>query len=227
MNSIGNNGAFIDILMSQHNGYDPNNTFLSEEQQKDKQRAIYEERLEMNGLKDKIKLAVDTIYTEQFPGITPKETEDLLDELKQKRAEFLQIDSPEKLLSRDKTFNNFSLLFGMGKTLYRAKQFQKAEAIFTLLRVLDLSNPRVWFLLGAAEKNLGKYREAIISFEIVIGMVKDDALSYLLTSECYLSLNNQVQAEHYFRLGSDINSTSPNPLPQKVLDTLKQKIGLQ
>lgn len=110
---------------------------------------------------------------------------------------------------------------GLSRSYLLSKQYGKIEAV--LSPYLEAENPRyeVLFLLAEAEKNLGKYDEAIrIYREIIIKFgLRIDILNSL--GYCYYQMGNLAEARNAWQKSIEINANQPKI--RKLLDSIRNK----
>jgi type III secretion system low calcium response chaperone LcrH/SycD len=124
--------------------------------------------------------------TTEFPTITEKQMEELVDRFLTKGATFKELKgiSDEEL----------EAVYAVAHNLFTTGRHEDAENAFRLLCFLDHLNKKFWLGLGACRRARKDYRGAIDAFGLAGVLDLHDARAALQSGECHILLGNKSAA---------------------------------
>lgn len=210
-------------LMAEDDGVNPNSP-IPIDQQLAAKRARYQKMLELQPFKERVQRAAGIIIGEMASTMEPEEYEAFTTELM--AAGEALVENPEKQGQElGLTQKSEDLLFAFGEKKLKTENFTDAEAIFTLLTVLDRSWFRHWFFLGVAQQELKEFDEAIKAYAKANEITEEDPLAHLFTAECYAALSDVQNGQlHLDKAKVIMQGMSENIEWQSRVDELESKL---
>jgi type III secretion system low calcium response chaperone LcrH/SycD len=110
-----------------------------------------------------------------------EETEQTLNNLVEKIEHGMSIQKHE--MSQDM----FDSLYAYAYHLYQNGKYDKAQSFFRFLTLLNISEPKFWMGLGAADQMLQNYSAAIESYKMAKALNETNPYAYFVIADCYIA----------------------------------------
>lgn len=85
-------------------------------------------------------------------------------------------------------------VYAMGHSLFGARKYDKAAALFRFLAMAEHNNPRWWFALGVTEQHGGRFEAAVNAFAMATLLDVEDPRPQAQAGYCLLALDKVKEA---------------------------------
>lgn len=199
-------GLLVDAASEAQNG---NAKLESIDAFKSRQRLALEKQLQ--DLRDQYARAYQIVAEQLIGGhsihlaLTRSEKEAILNEIKagqQNLYQAIESNTLEKAMEEGKTFqhilgysrNTLEKFYAVGVECLEQTEYEKARDIFSLLVLINPGYHNFWVSLILCQQALGNWNAALQACSLAEATDEKDPLPYLYASECYVELNNRLQA---------------------------------
>lgn len=112
--------------------------------------------------------------------------------------------------------------YGVGIRLFESRRFAEAEAVFSVITILDFRYHNVWLSLGLCQQQNGHFEEALNAFAMATMMNINAPLPYIHSAECSIVLGNKEEAREYLHLAEDALKKEPLPNNSELLSQIRK-----